>query len=86
MGDADDRHQQGRDAGGHEQGRPYLHRLAVIGAGKQARAEPGDSPCRQFADDGADQRNGDGDLQRGEEIGQCRGQRSFQKICAGEAL
>lgn len=85
MGDADDGHQQGRDTGGHEQCRPYLHRLAIIGAGEQPRAETGDGPRRQFADDGADQRNRNGDLQRGEEIGSAAGQRSFQKICAGEA-
>ncbi len=46
MGDADDRHQNGGDTGCHEQRRPYLHRLAIIGAGKQARAETGDGPCR----------------------------------------
>lgn len=86
MGDADDRHQNGGDAGCHEQRRPYLHRLAIIGTGEQSRAETRNSACRQFTDDGADKRDGDGDLQRCEEIGQGGGQRSFQKICAGEAL
>ncbi len=43
----------------HHQRRPDLHRLAVIGAGQQARAEAGLRAGRQLADDRADQADGD---------------------------
>ena len=39
----------------HDQRRPDLHGLAVVGAGEQPRAEAGLRAGRQFADDGADQ-------------------------------
>ena len=48
---------------GREQRRPDLDGLAVVGAGQQPRAEAGRGAGRQLADDGADQADGDRDLQ-----------------------
>ena len=60
-------HRQRGQRARRRQRRPDLHGLAVIGAGQQPRPEAGLRTGRQLADDGADQADGDGDLERGEE-------------------
>ena len=64
---ADQHHQHHAEQRRHDQRRPDLHGLAVVGAAQQARAEAGLRAGRQLADDGADQADGDGDFQAGEQ-------------------
>ena len=71
-GDADQPDQRRRQRRGREQRRPDLHRLPIIGAGEQPRAEAAVLALRHFGDDRADQRRRGADLHAGEEEGRAR--------------
>ena len=59
--------QRRRQRGGGEQSRPDLHRLPIIGARQQPRAEAAVLALGHFGDDRADERRGGADLHAGEE-------------------
>ena len=82
--DADRRHRPGTAR--HEQRRPDLDGLAVIGAGQQPRAQPGLRAGRQFADDGADQARSRSRPSGWEQEGHAAGQRSLRRSARGGAV
>ena len=73
------RDERRRQRGGGEQSRPDLHRLAIIGAREQPRAQAAVLALRHFRDHRADQRRGGADLHAGEEERRARGRAEFQE-------
>ena len=67
------------ERGGGEQSRPDLHRLAIIRAGEQARAQAPVLALGDFGDDRADQRRRRADLHAGEEEGRARRRAELQE-------